>query len=458
MGSPHDLEADVIRPRFLKNIPFLAQFCLLSALFPSLSTQAQASSEASQESEEKKTSSSPLKLSGYGDILLKYADYGADPKASARGAKRDQRTSFDLRRFVLEWEGKLPRNFEFEAELEIEHGGTGSAVELEYEEAGEYENEVEKAGEVRLEKLVLKKEFEHSQLLLGQIPVALGLLAGEHEPLDFFGAERPESEEHLLPTSWSEGGIEWATQRGAHGFRAQLLTGLDSTGFSSQYFVARGQQQRFDSVRTSNPAAALRWTLHPSENWETGVAFYYGDSAHNRPQPDLIKRCGSGDGSAFNSLAPCGYIKTPLWLSSWHLKAHLGPWQTQSSVILGKLDNAVEINTRNAALSQKFTGILRSPVASQAYAAWTEWGYALPGFESEDELLPFIRLEAYDTVWKEAPGAFDQARLDRRVWTLGARYVIDRSLFFKLDTNERRFGDKNLRREHETRLNVGFIF
>ncbi len=403
-------------------------------------------------------SKSSPKLSGYGDFLFQYSDFGADPKASARGAKRDQRLNFDLRRFVLEWEGELARGFEFEAEVEFEHGGTGSALELEYEEAGEYEAEVEKAGEVQLEKLVVKKEWDHSHVLFGYIPVAVGLLAEDHEPMDFLGAIRPESEEHLLPTSWSEGGVEWGYRSGAQGLRFQLVTGLDSSGFSSQYFIAQGHQTRFETIKTTNPAAVLRWSYAPHESWETGLSFYYGDSAQNRPQPDLVKRCETGDGSSTNSVAPCGYGKTPLLLSSWHAKGSIGPWQSRSAVILGELSKAEDINSRNSALSQKYVGVLRSPVARKAFAAWTEWGYQLPGWEAGDTLTPFVRLEAYDTVWRTAPGQLDQSRFDRRVLSLGASYVLDKSLFFKLDTAHRRFGSKDLRAENETRFNFGFYF
>ena len=42
---------------------------------------------------------------------------------------------------------------EFEAEVELEHGGTGTSLELDYEEFGEFEQEVSKGGEVALEEI-----------------------------------------------------------------------------------------------------------------------------------------------------------------------------------------------------------------------------------------------------------------------------------------------------------------
>ncbi len=236
-------------------------------------------------------------FSGYGDIVFGYADYGADPKASSRGSKKDKRLIFDTKRFVLEMEQKWKRGFSFEAELEIEHGGTGSALELEYEEAGEYESEVEKGGEIQFEKLFVQKDFEALSLRIGRVPVAFGLLPVHHEPFDYLGTVRAESEEHLIPSGWSEIGAEIMVQRWDQKLQAQLINGLDSTGFSSQYFIAGGQQKMFETNKANNPAFVLRWTNTNIPGLETGFSYYYGDSSANRPQPDLTKTCPAENGA-----------------------------------------------------------------------------------------------------------------------------------------------------------------
>lgn len=45
------------------------------------------------------------------------------------------------------------------SEIEFEHGGTESAIEIEEEETGEYESEIERGGEVALEQFWLQKSF-----------------------------------------------------------------------------------------------------------------------------------------------------------------------------------------------------------------------------------------------------------------------------------------------------------
>jgi hypothetical protein len=398
-----------------------------------------------------------LQLSGYGDLVFSFADYGDDPRATAKGSKSDRRAVFDARRFILEIEKELPRNFAFEAELEIEHGGTGSAMELEYDEGGEYESEIEKGGEVQLEKLFLEHKSGPQRIRVGRIPIAFGLLPLHHEPFDYLGTIRPESEEHLIPSAWSELGAEYRKQFGSETLQLQIVNGFDSTGFSTQYFVRDGQQGRFEFVKATNPAAVLRWTTQSIPGLEAGASFYYGDSSANRPKSDLAKNCKDGKGDT-ERVAPCGYHNTPVQLLSLFAKARWGALQSQTSLMLGRIQDSDRINSKNINLPNSYAGAARTPVAEAAYSAWTEWGYGLDGFEQGDALIPFLRFERYDTVHKAAAGQLDDSRFDRHVLALGAAYHMESTVYFKFDVSERRFGSRDLRSEHELRFGLGFVY
>ncbi|RYZ58419.1 MAG: hypothetical protein EOP07_07110 [Proteobacteria bacterium] len=417
--------------------------------------------EKKEQSEEKSAGEkkSKLEVSGYGELVATYFDYGPNQKASSRGSKRDQRVLLDTRRFSLEVEGELPRGFMFEAELEVEHGGTGSAVELEYEEAGEYENEIEKGGEVVFEKLFLEKAFDAHRFRIGRFPVAIGMLPNSHEPLDYLGAVRAESESHIIPDAWSEMGLDYRLKTANNSFQFQLINGLDSSGFSSQDFIVGGYQTRFDEVKATDPAGVMRWSTRYIPGLETGLSVYYGDTSRNRPQADLTKKCSKGSNSnTANSVAPCDYVKTPITIISWHAKGEWDRIIAQASAVSGHIENASDINNRNASISTKYVGVLRSPVAERAYSAWAEAGYAFDGFDELDRIIPFARYETYDTVFKRAPGQVDQDRLARRVWSIGADYLFAKSVVFKLDTARRSFGSKDLRVENEVRFNTSFLF
>ena len=81
----------------------------------------------------------------------------------------------------------------------IEHGGSGSAIEYEADEAIEFEHETEKGGEVELEQFWLQKSFSKAfNIKAGHIVVPFGLTNAHHEPLNFFTVYRPEGENTIF--------------------------------------------------------------------------------------------------------------------------------------------------------------------------------------------------------------------------------------------------------------------
>ncbi len=206
-----------------------------------------------------------LRVSGYGDLQFAYHDYGSNGTLN-KGAPADNRLTFDTTRFAAKIEGfYLPYDVEFEAEVEFEHGGAGAAMELEYEESGEFEPEVEKGGEVQLEEFYLKKVVTPSlTMAAGRIKVAFGLLPLYTTPLDYLAVRRSETESTIVPESWNEVGLEAVHESDDWRLYAQAVNGLDSTGFSSRNWVGSGQQGRFEEIRASDLAGVLQ-LLHDAE-------------------------------------------------------------------------------------------------------------------------------------------------------------------------------------------------
>lgn len=58
---------------------------------------------------------------------------------------------FDLPHVVIFLSYDFGKGWKMSSEIEFEQGGTESAVEIESEETGEYEKEIERGGEVALE-------------------------------------------------------------------------------------------------------------------------------------------------------------------------------------------------------------------------------------------------------------------------------------------------------------------
>ena len=91
-------------------------------------------------------------MSGYGVINYANFNWHTDPERRAR---------IDVERFVVSPKYKVSEDMRLEAELEFEHGGTGITMEFDkFEEFGEFEMEVEKGGEVIVEKLAIVFEIE----------------------------------------------------------------------------------------------------------------------------------------------------------------------------------------------------------------------------------------------------------------------------------------------------------
>ena len=117
----------------------------------------------------------PFSVSGYGVINYSHFDWELDP---------DRRAAIDVERFVIAPKYRINDTIRLESELEFEHGGTGSTMEFDkFEEFGEFETEIEKGGEVIVEKLAAVFSFQPSfNLRVGHIIVPVGLVTKRHRP------------------------------------------------------------------------------------------------------------------------------------------------------------------------------------------------------------------------------------------------------------------------------------
>jgi len=418
---------------------------------------AAATGQAAQTSVVRNESPFQLDVSGYGELLFAFHNYGLNQNREG-GAQRDARLVFDSTRFVTELEGKMPWGFEFGAEVEFEHGGTGAEMELAYEEFGEFEQEISKGGEVLLEELYLRKRFgEHLSLSAGRFYVAVGTLNRGHSPVDYLAAERPESETTVIPAVWHEMGLQLRAQFEHWRLTGQLINGLDSTGFGSQNWIAGGHQTRFEMVRATDLAGVGRVDWLPAKDVEIGVSAYYGGTSRNRPKADLVKECDDNDP---DEVAPCGYVEAPLLLLDFHTKFRVAGLRGTALFLWGHLKNAEAVSQRNNRLSNALE-VPRTPVAEEAIATWAELGYdvaPLLGIHEAHSLEPFVRFDYYDTMFEVPAGTFDNPRFERKVLTAGLAYTVADSVVVKLDGVHRWFGSSELRPETSVRLGGGFVF
>ncbi|MDR2056989.1 MAG: hypothetical protein LBP83_01670, partial [Dysgonamonadaceae bacterium] len=171
---------------------------------------------------------SRLTLGGYGEAVAQrmfYSDnasrymYPASNKNAAHGR-------FDLPHVVVYMAYDFGKGWKFSSEIEFEHGGSGSTFEIENEETGEYETEIEKGGEVALEQFWIEKTFSNAaHLRLGHIIVPIGLTNQYHLPTEFFSALRPEEETSILPCTWHQTGISFWGKTKQWRYEALFISG-----------------------------------------------------------------------------------------------------------------------------------------------------------------------------------------------------------------------------------------
>lgn len=397
-----------------------------------------------------------LSLTGYGELDFAYLGYGADDTREG-GALDDHRIVFDATRFVAKLIGKGPFDLEFEAEVEFEHGGTGVTREIEYEEFGEIETEVEKGGEVQLEELYVEKLIAgRYQVKAGRFYVAFGTLSDYYLPTDYLGAARSEAETTVLPAQWDEMGISATAWLGATRVTAQIVNGLDSSAFSSRRWIADGHQGAYETISARSLAGVVRTDVSLTPTIILGASVYAGGTS-NRPLVDLVAQCDVPDA---DNVAPCGVLSAPVYLGEAHAHVRHQRWRGQAMVMAGTLRNAAAISERNARLSNT-AGVARTPVADNAAFVSAEVGYDIaPTFcdQASWSLWPYVRFERYDTMVHVREDLFDNPRFARTTWHAGLSGQLADAFTAKLEAHHRTFGAESLRSETGARLTLGFVY
>ena len=382
-------------------------------------------------------------LSVYGNVLYQHFDFGPNQRATTTGSKGDNRAIIDVPNFVIAPTFYFDSTLYIDSEIEFEHLGTGSSLEIEYEEFGEYEFESEKAGEVLLEEIHLNKLFmDEFNVRIGRFPLALTIFNDRHRPMAYFSNSYPESESTILPTVWTETGIEIFGKIFNINYNLALVNGLESSGFSSERWVASGYQKKYELIKASNLATVLRLNFVGIDNTTLGVGLYYGNSSDNRPKPEDLEG-----------------IDANVSIFSLHGRYDGSELKVRTNLIYGNLENSALISERNARLSVNSQNP-RTPVAKNALGYYIELGYniaQLINLPNEYKLFPFGKYDYYNTMQKVETGVFANPRFERSVYTFGFNVVWNNQFVFKADYSSRIIGKGNYNTENTISLGIGFM-
>ena len=351
---------------------------------------------------------------GYGVITYQEFDF----YENAQDDSSEARATTDLERIVLAPRVDLGNGFYFIGEIEFEHGGTGTTLEFEPEEAGEFESEVEKGGEVVLEQAyLLVDRHPRFKWRIGEILVPFGMVNSHHDPTAYFSLRRSWAESSVIPSVWHETGVALFGSVGKISYEAQIITALDSSGFSGFGFVSQGTQGKFESDNADDLALIARvdYELGPSDL--IGASFYIGDSSGNRPRKNLAENAR-------------------VTLYEMHGRVENEVFALRAQYLEGTIENSDAVTQSNLSFFQRgLVGVSGTAVGHKAKAWFVEAGYDLFSLAEifPGKLFGFLRVEGFDTHADVEGNVLKVDRYDREATTVGLNYFPQRDIVVKAE-------------------------
>jgi hypothetical protein len=372
---------------------------------------------------------SRLQIGGYGEAVIQRMFYSDNPSRYDYSDSYKDKTHgrADLPHVVFYLGYDFGRGWKMATEIEFEHGGGGATYEIEKTEAGEYETEIEKGGEIALEQFWIEKTFApYANLRLGHIIVPVGLTNQYHMPVEFFSALRPEEESAILPCTWHETGISLWGRAGAWRYEALFIAGLDAERFSNSDWIAGGSTSPYEFKIANNYAGAFRLDNYSVKGLRIGLSGYYGFSAANSLKAD---RYASRNVKGIVSIGSLDAV-----YDDHHVLA-------RANFIYGNLGGSYDISAVNKSLPSASPSP-RTNVASDAMSWYVEAGYDVLSFfhrHNDAKLYVYAHYGFYDSMYRTADGISDKTWCEKTIIRAGVNYFPMKELVIKAEYMMRQF-------------------
>lgn len=334
-----------------------------------------------------------LTVGGYGEVALSRNFYSDNVYrySSAASHSGEQHGRFDIPHAVIYLSYDFGKGWKMQTEIEFEHTGTGGAVEKEFEEAGEWETEVEKGGEVELEQFWIEKSFcDALNVRMGHFVVPVGALNNAHEPLNFFTVYRPEGEYTILPSTWHDTGISIWGKTARWRYEAQVIAGLDAYMFNTENFVKYGAGSPFEFKAANQLGLAARVDNYSVSNLRLSLSGFYGRAFNNTYPYEVIP-----ESSRYYGVLG----RTAIGAFNFEYKG--SRFTARGNADYGYVGDAYTISNMKRNRSANNAPYKKSAVGKGAVAAGCEAGYdVLPWFTTRKDagkLYLFGRYEYYNS-------------------------------------------------------------
>lgn len=371
---------------------------------------------------------SRLKIGGYGEAVVTRNFYSdnfnrySQPQIY-KGEGYHNRVDLPHVTFFIGYE--FGNGWRMNSEIEFEHGGAEVAVELEADESGEYETEVERGGEVALEQFWIEKTFNDKfNLRFGQIIVPVGYTNVNHLPTQFFTVYRPQGENTILPCTWREIGISlWGFLSKKWRYELQVVPGLDSELFNRKNWIQGGSASPYEFKVANKFAGVARIDNYSVSGLRLGLSGYMGQSFKNSMQPSQASKYSN--------------IKGTVYIGSFDFDYKGHNLIARGYFDYGHLANSKVISTYNKSLS-KYSPSARSNVASDAICIGAEVGYDIFSQiekmrNTKRKFYVFGRYEYYDSMYKTDKDIIKADWSQRKILVGGVNYYPNKNIVFKAE-------------------------
>ena len=392
---------------------------------------------------------SRLQLGGYGEVVMSRNFYSGNVfrYMTPENYKKDpSHGRFDLPHVVFFVGYEFGNGWRMNSEIEFEHGGVETAMELEPEEGGEYEAEVERGGEVVLEQFWIEKTFNRAlNVRIGHIIVPVGLTNGNHLPTQFFTVYRPQGENTIFPCTWHETGISFWGNVGKWRYETQFLAGLDSEMFGSNTWIGGGAKSPYEFKVANKYAGVVRIDNYAIPGLRMGVSGYYGYSFNNGIKQATHER--------YNN------VKGGVLIGNFDFEYKNHNIIARGYFDYGHLNEAEIISVYNRGLPNQ-SASPRTAVGSDAIAVGVEAGYDIFSQinklkSKKQEFYVFGRFEYFDSMYKVSSNFQDQKWCGRKVFVAGINYFPVREVVIKAEYSssilENPFNNENA-------INIGIAY
>ena len=389
-----------------------------------------------------------LSIGGYGEVAFSrnfYSDSGNRYSSASLHKDDPSHGRFDIPHAVIYLGYDFGKGWTFGTEIEFEHGGTGSAIEYEAEEAIEFEQEQEKGGEVELEQFWIQKSFgKFLNIRAGHIVVPVGLTNAYHEPLNFFTVYRPEGENTILPCTWHQTGVSVWGRHGDFRYEAQFLAGLDAYQFSSLNWIKPGTTKPFEFETANKYGFSARVDNYTIPGLRIGLSGYFGQSMHNSVPHDMEK----GNNKKLKGNIFLGALDFTYKAHNWIARGNVDYGYVSDAAAISKLVKPGVQYVKPYETNQAF--------GSHAIATMFEVGYdvfsQIEKLRADNQkLYVFGHYEYYDSYLNNTTKQYTK----RQIFAGGINYYPIKQICVKAEYNLRKFRSQY---NDEPALNIGVAY